>query len=953
MALDIISTINLDLKRPNTETVYAVQYDTAGRIKAQLTNDGEAWHVPSSAGGMVSFRKSDNIGGFYDTTELGEVAVSVDENDDSIIYIALDAQTTITATPLDHPVQMQINFYNSQGKRLSTFAFYLRVQASVLFEGDQDERPVASEWTFRILTGALGQTIKNQEEAIKWMEDNIRTQAGYVVDDTLKVEGAAGDAKKIGELFEEIVKISDSMPGYFPTTDTARVGNTKYYTRSGTSPNYVYTEYTGATFATGVTYYEYSPWNRIWIDPDDNDIEIPTMDEFDEVKSAMGLQDPSCTLPSGYQSISYENSSHTVVFKYIDGRLLINKVLSAGSISNDNLRITDSHVNIQPGASVSYNLTNQTNVWLRYITSVEANAGNYYIELRFYKSDYSKFVTDSNGIGKAFDPRNNVVSDLNILQYASDNDIDISTYPNCVIMGLRWTAHIAASNESPCLEIEGFYAKTWESIVDRVETLETEKIPLSKLDDDVVEYLTFTDCKDIPYSNDGKYITITDDSGRFVPGSLVLSSGFKTTELIPIENVSEFALKFWGGGDKVANIGYYDASGDWISGVSYPLISSGINNVTIVATDYPPGTAFIRFCTRAVEGGYSATRNMGIVTLHSVFGDVEDIDTSIDILDDRISDVEDTLTPHTYWAVCGDSITNANHESIYEIPESDPYYPIDGYAGISYARKNYAYYFAREHGISWANYGYGGTTLHHCAPKGYPNAYPNPFVDSRIENFKDGVDWTYITIFFGWNDCTYGPAYQRDLWLQETYGTDIGYPVTSEQIGASGFATQAQKDACDAVTGTVGGVEYDNNDDYFFAKFIGTINDTVKTTWMGAWNYALDYLMRKYPDAKIMIVVPYIGNRSAMVRNAVKQIAAKWGVVCFDFEDLPYWFYKITPNTTPFAPTSGQWTTGKGYECPNTVEGYNRARLTWDNLHLSNLGYKTLADPFGSKLLNS
>lgn len=304
MALDIISTINLDLKRPNTETVYAVQYDTAGRIKAQLTNDGEAWHVPTSAGGMVSFRKSDNIGGFYDTTELGEVAVSVDENDDSVIYIALDAQTTITATPLDHPVQMQINFYNSQGKRLSTFAFYLRVQASVLFDGDQDERPVASEWTFRILTGALGQTIKNQEDAIKWMADNIRTQAGYVVDDTLKVPGAAGDAKKIGELFEEIVKVSDSMPGYFPTTDTERIGDTKYYTRSGTAPNYVYTEFTGATFATGVTYYEYSPWNRIWIDPDDNDIEIPTMDELNELKSALSKLIPIEPYATGGRGIN-------------------------------------------------------------------------------------------------------------------------------------------------------------------------------------------------------------------------------------------------------------------------------------------------------------------------------------------------------------------------------------------------------------------------------------------------------------------------------------------------------------------------------------------------------------------------------------------------------------------------------------------------------------------------
>lgn len=291
-----------------------MQYDTAGRIKAQLTNDGEAWHVPTSAGGMVSFRKSDNIGGFYDTTELGEVAVSVDENDDSIIYIALDAQTTITSTPLDHPVQMQINFYNSQGKRLSIFAFYLRVQASVLFDGDQDERPVASEWTFRILTGALGQTIKNQEEAIKWMEDNIRTQEGYVVDDTLKVEGAAGDAKKIGELFEEIVKVSDSMPGYFPTTDTARVGDTKYYIRSGTAPNYVYTEYTGATFATGVTYYEYSPWNRIWIDPDDNDVVIPTMDELDEVNSALNKNTRDLAERNSYDVIAQTNK------KSVEGR---------------------------------------------------------------------------------------------------------------------------------------------------------------------------------------------------------------------------------------------------------------------------------------------------------------------------------------------------------------------------------------------------------------------------------------------------------------------------------------------------------------------------------------------------------------------------------------------------------------------------------------------------------
>ncbi|MBR2256297.1 MAG: hypothetical protein IJ899_02945 [Blautia sp.] len=394
MALDIISTINLDLKRPNTETVYAVQYDTAGRIKAQLTNDGEAWHVPSSAGGMVSFRKSDNIGGFYDTTELGEVAVSVDENDDSIIYIALDAQTTITATPLDHPVQMQINFYNSQGKRLSTFAFYLRVQASVLFDGDQDERPAASEWTFRILTGALGQTIKNQEDAIKWMADNIRTQAGYVVDDTLKVPGAAGDAKKIGELFEEIVKISDSMPGYFPTMDTERVGSTKYYTRSGTSPDYVYTEFTGATFATGVTYYEYSPWNRIWIDPDDNDVVIPTMDDIDELNRH--LSDVTEAIEDISKRINLFDKRTVVSGGYFSS--------AGGILPNANSEYSTQYIKVDPSKTYSmskaktgaefltYNQNKQFISGGRITPSTNINfsfgSGVYYVRLSFYNTTF-------------------------------------------------------------------------------------------------------------------------------------------------------------------------------------------------------------------------------------------------------------------------------------------------------------------------------------------------------------------------------------------------------------------------------------------------------------------------------------------------------------------------------------------------------------------------------------
>lgn len=335
--------------------------------------------------------------------------------------------------------------------------------------------------------------------------------------------------------------------------------------------------------------------------------------------------------------------------------------------------------------------------------------------------------------------------------------------------------------------------------------------------------------------------------------------------------------------------------------------------------------------------------------------DVNELDTRLSSQITSINSRIETIIPSTdrlTWAACGDSITNANHTSIYDIDNGDAYTPIDGYAETgAYKRKNYAYYIAKQYNLNWANYGWGGSTLHHCAPKAYNQNF-NCFVDDRITELKTGVSWDYITIFFGWNDVAFGPTYQRDLWLTETYGTELGYPVTEEQVGTTGFATAEQKAACDAVIGSVGGVEYNTNESYFFAKFIGTINDNTKNTWMGAWNYAIDYLQRKYPNSKIMIVAPNVHLYSQIVRNSVKCIAEKWGVIYFDFEDLPYWYWRTSPNNTPFAPTNGVWTTENGSQCTNTITGFNQSRYSYDGLHPSNLGYRVMSKPFGDKLIN-
>lgn len=429
------------------------------------------------------------------------------------------------------------------------------------------------------------------------------------------------------------------------------------------------------------------------------------------------------------------------------------------------------------------------------------------------------------------------------------------------------------------------------------------------------------------FTHDQRGIWANTEDGH-TGGDLFPSDGYRVTDVIDAAEVVRIRCVLHAPDEgSWAGIAFYDANMEYLGCVQGFYYDQPARD--FYRDSLPTGTAYLRFCSLFVGG-------------------------------DQFADIyvmgANERPVNKYWAVCGDSITNANHGDIYDVLDDDPYCPFDGYPDVStYKRMNYAYYIAKQYRLRWANYGYGGTVLHHCEPKAYSDLYLYPFVDTRMTQLKEGIDWDYITIFFGWNDCYYGPIYQRDLWLTETYGEDIGYPVESEQIGASGFATQAQKDACDAATGTVGGTYYDNADDYFFACFVGTINDTTKNTWMGAWNNALEYLMTKYTKAKILIVAPYVSEHSAMVRDSVHAIAEKWGVTCFDFEDLPYWYWRTHPNNTELRNTEdvdGFWYTQTGVAFNATVDGYNTARMTYDGTHPSNLGYQTIAGPIGDMLLN-
>ena len=71
---------------------------------------------------------------------------------------------------------------------------------------------------------------------------------------------------------------------------------------------------------------------------------------------------------------------------------------------------------------------------------------------------------------------------------------------------------------------------------------------------------------------------------------------------------------------------------------------------------------------------------------------------------------------------------------------------------------------------------------------------------------------------------------------------------------------------------------------------LGTIDDTTNETYCGGFNVVLPYLIHKYPYTTIVLIVPF--GTTVQHRQAVRDLAQKWGVGCFDMcaNDLPFYY---------------------------------------------------------------
>lgn len=105
---------------------------------------------------------------------------------------------------------------------------------------------------------------------------------------------------------------------------------------------------------------------------------------------------------------------------------------------------------------------------------------------------------------------------------------------------------------------------------------------------------------------------------------------------------------------------------------------------------------------------------------------------------------------------------------------------------------------------------------------------------------------------------------------------------------------------------------------------LGTIDDTVDTTFYGAYKRVLNHYVTTYPTKKIGVVVPYMSN--ADYQNAVREVAVMYGVPYLDLAD--------------YSKCSLIWGTA------NSAQVARRNALTYDTTHPNQTGYEFISTMF-------
>lgn len=185
----VTTAITLNMQLPNIATVsWAVQGDTLSRqIEATLVDGSIAWNPQSGYHGVIRAHKPDGTVAVYDVDETGNPAVTWTGN---VATIAIVQQAlTVPGTVL-----MQLEFYDANDARVTTFGWAMNVQPSAVTDNEflsSDYYNILSLQIAGVL-GATGHAPYIDSTTKNWMIWNDETAA--YVDSGFSSEGEAGPA---------------------------------------------------------------------------------------------------------------------------------------------------------------------------------------------------------------------------------------------------------------------------------------------------------------------------------------------------------------------------------------------------------------------------------------------------------------------------------------------------------------------------------------------------------------------------------------------------------------------------------------------------------------------------------------------------------------------------------------------------------------------------------------